>query len=311
MTNQTVSHGKFRHYDSSSSSSESESDGSNDSNSVPVTASDVKKSPAFYVFQCRYAIRTQAADYSKLLKSLISLDTKLSNSPSRCKREVGLGIACLRLCNQIRNVMASDDYPIDRQLRRHLRSSDQAKASIILQQKGDQLLTTIERRFTGLRIPQEFFAPDATETLNNLEKYLLAEGSPPIPIEILNTFQLVCIRKSLWIYAQSSSNHTAIEAVLSLYRATERKIFLKSESTGKLMNLTAERLQNNYKAKYEELKNQRVMRSLTSICSIALVGSMYNVRIGVDLATLAVDCSKLPPHLRQGLVEFAFRLRNM
>ena len=101
-----------------------------------------------------------------------------------------LRTASLRLCRQIRTLLDSEAFPKDRHARRRVLNAAQAKASLVLQQKHDAILSAIESHFST-QLPQELYSEAAKPTLDNLERHLLMNPLNPSPIELLNTFNLV------------------------------------------------------------------------------------------------------------------------
>ncbi|KAJ8609055.1 hypothetical protein MRB53_039324 [Persea americana] len=65
---------------------------------------------------------------------------------------------------------------------------------------------------------------------------------------------------------------------------------------------------DNHYAKFRELQQQPSLHSLTDLCSMAVIDQLYQVRRTSDLSKPSIDCTRLPPHLRERLVRIAFRL---
>lgn len=164
---------------SSSSGSESEA-------SLPETRAEAKKTIGFCVVQVRASIHAQ--DYVKILKSLSMISQKCQHAKVICQH---LKITSLRLCHQVQRFLDSEDYPDNRHSRRRVLNAAQARASLILQQKFEALVNPIRSRFQTFVIPRELYMESARLTLDAFEKHLIVNPLAPIPLELLNTFNLV------------------------------------------------------------------------------------------------------------------------
>lgn len=170
---------RSKFYESSSSASSSESD------ALPETRSQAKKTIGFYVLQARSNMHAQ--DYAKVFKAISMIAQKCQTASN-----VGtdLRIACLRVCHQVEMFLGDDTFPQDRHARRRVLSASQAKASLSLQQKHVEILAIIRTRFNCI-VPREVYTESAKPTLDALEKHLIVNRLSPIPLELLNTFELV------------------------------------------------------------------------------------------------------------------------
>lgn len=181
----------------SSSSSSSSSDA--DDEQLPITKAEAKKTIGFYVLQSRAAMNNRnAVDYAKLLHSLTVLASKLKASKHYNQ---DLVITCMRLCYQVQVLLESQDFPSDRHTRRKVLNAVQAKASLALTQKHDELLEYIRSLLHCKILPEEVYTESARTTLDDLERHLISNPLSPIPIELLNTFNLVSftILVLIWI----------------------------------------------------------------------------------------------------------------
>lgn len=173
-----------RFFQSSSSSESSEED-----ETLPLSKSEVKKTTSFYLLQCRAAMSGKNIDWVKLLNSLTMLAQKIIKTSTVARED--LCIAGLRLCQHIELLVQSDAFPQDRHERRRILSPSQAKASIALMKKYPDYLQVV-RDSCKLEVPSELFHESAKSTLDDLERHLITNPLSAIPIELLNTFNLVC-----------------------------------------------------------------------------------------------------------------------
>ena len=176
----------------SESSSSSTSESNTDESSVQVQYGH-EKSIKHLLLQSRYAMSRRIVDYEKLLKSLTLLATKLERRHSSKSLSTVLKIATSRLCHQVRRCLESESFPVLRQDRRLLKSSGQAKACLALQQRGDQLVSVLEQA-CDISLPREMIAESSEVMLNDLERFMLDHPLRAIPLELLNTFEIICIR---------------------------------------------------------------------------------------------------------------------
>lgn len=171
------------------SSSSSSSDSDADDEQLPITKAEAKKTIGFYVLQTRTAMNNRnAVDYAKLLHSLTILASKLKASKHYGE---DLVVTCLRLCHQVQSLLESQDFPSDRHTRRKVLNAVQAKASLALTQKHGEMLESIRSLLRFKLLPQELYTESARTTLDDLERHLISNPLSPIPIELLNTFNLV------------------------------------------------------------------------------------------------------------------------
>lgn len=162
-----------------------------------ITLDNKKKSITTHILQARYAIKGREVNYITLLAALTALSARLCNATSLRRVSKVQKVACIRTCYQVRSCLTSESFPDSKQGRRRLGNKDQARASIRLYKRGDGLLCSIEACFPDLAIPAELMTDESAATLNNIERFLLLHPSIAIPIELLNTFEFVCIRMSL------------------------------------------------------------------------------------------------------------------
>lgn len=175
---------RSRFYESSSSSS---SDSADD---LPTTKAEAKKTVGFLVLQARAAFGGKELDFVKLLNALLALSQKvktLRHSNSDLK------VACLRLCHQVQSVLQSEQFPQDRHSRRRVLSASQAKASLALQQKHELYISLILSHVDHITLPDEMYTASAKSTLDALERHLITSPLAAIPLELLNTFNLVSL----------------------------------------------------------------------------------------------------------------------
>lgn len=174
-----------RFYESSSSSAES------DEGDLVVTRSESKKTIGFYILQCRSAFYSKEVDWSKLLTSLSMLAQKANKSSATMRPD--WSVASLRLCHQVECLLQGEDFPQDRQTRRRILNASQAKASIALQKKYSSFLDSIRDVYSQADslLPDELFADSAQHTLDGLERHFISHPLSPIPIELINTFNIV------------------------------------------------------------------------------------------------------------------------
>lgn len=161
------------------------SSSSSDSEIVPESKAQAKKTIGFYVLQARSSMHTR--DYAKILKAVLMISQK-------CQAKSGvsteLRVACLRLCRQVERYIEDEQYPHDRHVRRRVLSAGQAKAALSLQQKHVEIVSNIRSRLS-CSVPEEMYSESAKSMLDNLERHLISNPLRPIPLEMLNTFELV------------------------------------------------------------------------------------------------------------------------
>ncbi|CCG82717.1 protein of unknown function [Taphrina deformans PYCC 5710] len=122
------------------------------------------------------------------------LAQKISKTSATAREDIC--IASLRLCQCVELLVQSDVFPQDRQERRRILNASQAKASIALLKKYPDYLQVV-RDNVKQDVPNELFHESARPTLDGLERHLMTNPLSPIPIELLNTFNLLF--KLLWI----------------------------------------------------------------------------------------------------------------